>query len=149
MQRQLRLNRANLLAVAVSHDRHSTVGVAKLRRFQKCKRRNALARSKFKSVGNQRIVLVAANLDFVGIALAIVRELSLHVGCPDNSIQMSRSNNRKLTSCDDSVELLLGFAQSADIVKDDLSLFVLLCALGDSGFDRVNHGEEMCIRDRS
>ena len=54
---------------------------------------------------------------------------------------MSRSNNRKLTSCDDSVELLLGFAQSADIVKDDLSLFVLLCALGDSGFDRVNHGE--------
>ena len=133
MERQLRLYGTDLLAVAERRDRYGAIHVPKLRRFQQRERRNTLARSQLKSVGNQCIVLVAANLDFVGIALAIVRELSLHVGCPDNSIQMSRSNNRKLTSCDDSVELLLGFAQSADIVKDDLSLFVLLCALGDSG----------------
>ena len=46
----------------------------------------ALAGSKLKSVGNQRIVLVAANFDLVCVILAVVDKLGFHTGFSDQSI---------------------------------------------------------------
>ena len=86
MERQLRIQRADLLAVAERRDCYGTIYIAELCRFEQRKRRNALASGKLKSICNQSIVLVAANLDFVGIALAIVRELGFHAGFSDQSI---------------------------------------------------------------
>lgn len=54
---------------------------------------------------------------------------------------MSRSSKSNFIVRNDGVELLLCFSKAADIVKDNLSFFVLLCALGDTGFDRVNDRE--------
>ena len=71
MERQLRVQRADLLAVTIRRDGHGAIHVPELRRVQQRQRRNALARSQLKGVGNQCIVLVAANLDFVGIALLL------------------------------------------------------------------------------
>ena len=51
---------------------------------------------------------------------------------------MSRSNNRKLIVRDDSVEVFLGFAETADIVKNDFCFLVLLRTFGDTNLDRVN-----------
>ena len=86
MQGQLRVQRADLLAVTISRNCDRAIHVAKLRRFEKCKCRNALARSQLKSVGNQCIVLVAANLNFVGVRFAVVDELSLYGLFSDQSI---------------------------------------------------------------
>ena len=122
MERQLSAQCADLLTIAVGCDRYDAVCVAKLRRFQQRERRNTLARSQFKSVGNESIVLIASNLDLVGIRFTAVAEISFHVGFPDNSIQMSRSSNINLIVRDDGIELLLGFTETADIVKDNLIL---------------------------
>ena len=54
---------------------------------------------------------------------------------------MSRNSNINLTVGDNRVELLLGFTQSADIVKDNLSFFESLCTFRDANPDCVNHGE--------
>ena len=86
MERQLRLHRADLLAVAERRDRDRAIHVAKLRNFEKRKRRDALACSQLKSVGNERIVFVAANFYLIGIVLAIVDELGFHAGFSDQSI---------------------------------------------------------------
>ena len=72
MQGKFCVQRTDLLTVAVGCDRYDAVCVAKLWRFQQCERRNALASGKLKSVGDQCVIFVAANLDFVGIVLAIV-----------------------------------------------------------------------------
>ena len=50
---------------------------------------------------------------------------------------MSRSSKSNLIVRDDGIELLLGFAQAGNIVKNDLRFRVLLRALGDTGFDLV------------
>ena len=50
MQGQLRIQRADLLAVAECCDRDRAIHVAELRNFEKHKRRDALARSQLKSV---------------------------------------------------------------------------------------------------
>ena len=86
MQGQLCVQRADLLAVTVSRNCDRAIRVAKLRRFQQCERRNTLARSQLKSVGNERIVFVAANFYLIGIVLAIVDELGFHAGFSDQSI---------------------------------------------------------------
>ena len=112
MQGKLCVQRTDLLTIAVGCDRYDAVCVAKLRRFQQRERRNALARGKLENIYNEGIILVATNLDFVGIVLAIVRELSLYVGFPDKRVKMSRSSNINLIVRDDGVELLLGFTQS-------------------------------------
>ena len=112
MERQLRLYGTDLLVVAVGRNCDRAIRVAKLRRFQQRQCRDGFSSGKLKGFHNEGIVLVAANLDFVGIALAIVRELSLHVGCPDKRVKMSRSSNINLIVRDDSIELLLGFTQS-------------------------------------
>ncbi len=54
---------------------------------------------------------------------------------------MSRSSNINLIVCDNRVELLLGFTEPGNVVKDNFSFFESLCSVCDSGFDRVNHGE--------
>ena len=54
---------------------------------------------------------------------------------------MSRSSNINLIVRDDGIELLLGFTQSGNIVKNDLRFLVLLRALRNANLDRVNHGE--------
>ena len=86
MQSQLCVQRADLLAVTISRNCDRAIHVAKLRRFEKCKCRNALARSQLKSVGNERIVFVAANFYLIGIVLAIVDKLGFHAGFSDQSI---------------------------------------------------------------
>ena len=86
MQGQLRIQRADLLAVAECCDRGRAIHIAELRNFEKHKRRDALARSQFKCVGNQRIVFISANFYLVGIALAAVSELGFHAGFSDQSI---------------------------------------------------------------
>ena len=91
------------------------------------------------SICNEGIILVAANLDFVGIRFTAIDELGFHAGFPDNSIQMSRSNNRKLIVRDDGVELLLGLSKTGNVIKYDFRFFMLLRALGDAGFDRVDY----------
>ena len=117
MERQFCLHGADLLAIAERRDCYGAIYIAKLRCFQQRQRRNALASGKLKSVGDQCVIFVAANLDFVGIVLTIVRELRFYRLFPDNSIQMSRSNNSKLIVCDDGIELLLRFTQSRNVVK--------------------------------
>ena len=90
MERQLRIQRADLLTVAECCDRGRAIHIAELRNFEKHKRRDALARSQLKSVGNERIVFVAANFYLIGIVLgivlAIVDELGFHAGFSDQSI---------------------------------------------------------------
>ena len=86
MECQLSLHTADLLAVTISRNCDRAIHVAKLRRFQQRERRDALARSQLKSVGNERIVFVAANLNFVGIRFAAVDELSLYGLFSDQSI---------------------------------------------------------------
>ena len=86
MERQLRLYGTDLLAVAERRDRYGAIHVPKLRRFQQRERRNTLARSQLKSVRNQRIVFIAANLDFVSVTFAVIRKLSFYVGFSDQSI---------------------------------------------------------------
>ena len=86
MQGQLCVQRADLLAVTERSYNDCAVHIAELRRFQQRERRDALARSQFKCVGNQCIVLVAANLNFVGIRFAVVDELSLYGLFSDQSI---------------------------------------------------------------
>ena len=73
MERQLGLYGADLLAVAISRNCDRAIHIAERRCFKQCECRNALASCKLESVSNERIVLVAANLDFVGIVLAVVR----------------------------------------------------------------------------
>ena len=86
MERQLRLHGADLLAVTERRDRDGAIYIAELRRFQQRQRRNALACGKLKSVCNQCIVLVAANLDFVGVRFAVVRRTRLSRWFSDQSI---------------------------------------------------------------
>ena len=86
MERQLRLYGTDLLAVAERRDRYGAIHVPKLRRFQQRERRNTLARSQLKSVGNERIVFVSANFYLIGIVLAIVDKLGFHAGFSDQSI---------------------------------------------------------------
>ena len=54
---------------------------------------------------------------------------------------MSRSSNINLIVRDNRVELLLGFAQSGNIVKNDFRFLVLLCAFGNANLDCVNDRE--------
>ena len=54
---------------------------------------------------------------------------------------MSRSSKSNLIVRDDGSELLLGFAQAGNIVKNDLRFRVLLRALGNANLDRVNDRE--------
>ena len=107
MQGQLRVQRADLLAVTERSYNDCAVHIAELRRFQQRERRDALARSQFKCVGNQRIVFISANFYLVGIALAVVSELGFHAAFPDKRVKMSRSSNINLIVRDDGVELLL------------------------------------------
>ena len=86
MERQLRVQCADLLAVTERRDRDRAIHIAELRNFEKHKRRDALARSQLKSVGNERIVFVAANFYLIGIVLAIVDELGFYAGFSDQSI---------------------------------------------------------------
>ena len=86
MQGQLRVQRADLLAVTISRNCDRAIHVAKLRRFQQRQCRDGFSSGKLKSVGNQCIVLVAANLNFVGILFAVVDELSLYGLFSDQSI---------------------------------------------------------------
>ena len=86
MQGQLRVQRADLFAVAECCDRDRAIHVAKLRRFQQRQCRDGFSSGKLKSVGNQCIVLVAANLNFVGVRFAVVDELSLYGLFSDQSI---------------------------------------------------------------
>ena len=62
------------------------IRVAKLRRFQKRQTGNALACGKLKNVGNQSVILIPADFHLVGVILAVVCELGLHAGFPDQSI---------------------------------------------------------------
>ena len=107
MECQLSLHIADLLSVTESSNSDRAICVPKLRRFQQRQRRNALARSQFKCVGNQRIVFISANFYLVGIALAVVSELGFHAAFPDKRVKMSRSSNINLIVRDDGVELLL------------------------------------------
>ena len=77
-----------LLAVTERSYNDCAVHIAELRRFQQRERRDALARSQFKCVGNQRIVFIAANFYLVGIALAVVSELGFHAAFPDKRVKM-------------------------------------------------------------
>ena len=86
MERQLRLYGTDLLAVAVGRNCDRAIRVAKLRRFQQRQCRDGFSSGKLKSVGNQCIVLVAANLDFVSVTFAVIRKLSFYVGFSDQSI---------------------------------------------------------------
>ena len=86
MERQLSVQRADLLTIAVSCDRYDTVCVPKLRCFQQRERRDALTRGKLKSICNERIVLVAANFHPIGIVRAVVSELGFYAGFSDQSI---------------------------------------------------------------
>ena len=86
MQRQLCVQRADLFTIAVGCDCYGTVGVAKLRCFQQRQCRDGFSCGKLESVGNECIVLVAANLNFVGVRFAVVDELSLYGLFSDQSI---------------------------------------------------------------
>ena len=54
---------------------------------------------------------------------------------------MSRSSKSNLIVCDDGVELLLGFAQSGNVVKNDFRFLVLLRSFCNSYLDGVDDGE--------
>ena len=86
MQNKFSSHGADLLAVAERRDRDRAIHVVKLRNFEKRKRRDRFSGGKLKSVGNQCIVLVAANLNFVGVRFAVVDELSLYGLFSDQSI---------------------------------------------------------------
>ena len=141
MERQLRIQRADLLTVAERRDRDRAIHIAKLRRFQQCERRNTLARSQFKCVGNQRIVFISANFYLVGIALAVVSELGFHAAFPDKRVKMSRSSNSQKIVLDDRVEVFLGFVETGDVVKDDLSFLESLCSVRNANLDGVDDRE--------
>ena len=51
---------------------------------------------------------------------------------------MSRSSKSNLAVRDNRVELLLGFTQSGNVVKNDFRFLVLLRTFGDTNLDRVN-----------
>ena len=57
MERQLRLHRADLLAVAERRDCYGGIYIAKFCRFEQRKRRNALASGKLESICDQRVIL--------------------------------------------------------------------------------------------
>ena len=103
MECQFRVQCADFLAVTERSHNDRTIHIAELRRFQQCERRDALARSQFKCVGNQRIVFISANFYLVGIALAVVSELGFHAAFPDKRVKMSRSSNINLIVRDDGV----------------------------------------------
>ena len=86
MQGQLCVQRADLLTVTECCDRDRAIHIAELRNFEKRKRRDRFSGGKLKSVGNQCIILVAANLDLVGVRFAVVDELSLYGLFSDQSL---------------------------------------------------------------
>ena len=86
MQGQLRVQRADLLAVAEHGDGHGAIYVSKLRRFAQSQRRNTLARRQLKGVCDQRIVLISADFHLVSVTLAVVHKLGFHAGFSDQSI---------------------------------------------------------------
>ena len=86
MERQLRIQHADLLAVAERRDRDRAIHIAELRNFEKRKRRDKFSSGKLEGVSNERIVLVATNLDFVSVAFAVVSELGFYAGFSDQSI---------------------------------------------------------------
>ena len=86
MDHQLCLHTADLLAVAECRDRDRAIYIAELCRFVQRERRNALTSGKLEGVCNVGIVLVAANLNFVGVRFAVVDELSLYGLFSDQSI---------------------------------------------------------------
>ena len=86
MQRQLRVQRANLLAVTICRDRHDAIYVSKLRRFQQRQCRDGFSCGKLKGIRNQRVVLISADFYLVGVRFAVIGELSLYVGFSDQSI---------------------------------------------------------------
>ena len=65
MERQLRLHRADLLAVAERRDCYGAIYIAELCRFEQRKRRNALASGKLESICDQRVILILADFHFV------------------------------------------------------------------------------------
>ena len=86
MQSQLCVQRADLLTVTECCDRDRAIHIAELWNFEKRKRRDRFSGGKLKSVGNQCIVLVAANFYLIGIVLAVVGKLSFYTGFSDQSI---------------------------------------------------------------
>ena len=65
MERQLGLHTANLLAVAIGRNCDRAIHIAEFCRFAQRERRNALAGGKLESVGDQCVIFVTANFDFV------------------------------------------------------------------------------------
>ena len=86
MQNEFSLHGANLFAITISRNCDRAIHIAERRCFKQCERRNALASCKLESVSNERIVLVATNLDFVSVTFAVIRKLSFYVGFSDQSI---------------------------------------------------------------
>ena len=86
MERQLRIQRADLLAVAECCDRDRAIHIAEFRRFQQCQCRDGFSSGKLKSVGNQSVIFVLANFHLVGVVLAVVSELGFHAGFSDQSV---------------------------------------------------------------
>ena len=141
MERQLRLHRADLLAVAERRDCYGAIYIAELCRFEQRKRRNALASGKLESICDQRVILIPADFHLVGVRLAVVRKLGFHVGCPDKCVKMSRSSNSQKIVLDDRVEIFLGFTEPGDVIKDNLGFFERLCSVRNAYLDGVDDRE--------
>ena len=86
MQSQFCVQRADLFAVTERGDSDRAIHVPELRRFQQRQCRDGFSSGKLKGFHNERIVLVAANLNFVGVRFAVVDELSLYGLFSDQSI---------------------------------------------------------------
>ncbi len=67
MECQFRVQCADFLAVTERSHNDRTIHIAELRRFQERQTGNAFTCGQFKSVCNQSVVLIAANLDFIGV----------------------------------------------------------------------------------
>ena len=141
MERQLRLHRADLLAVAERRDCYGGIYIAKFCRFEQRKRRNALASGKLESICDQRVILILADFHFVSVRFAVVDELSFHVGCPDKCVKMSRSSNSQKIVLDDGIEIFLGFTEPGDVIKDNLGFFERLCSVRNAYLDGVDDRE--------
>ena len=127
-------------AVKVIYDRDSTLAVIDMIKVRITERAKQHKETEviFYDVSGLREAQKQLNAIVADNQIALTAPAHLYALVGEQSVKAEFVNNSKLIVRDNRVELLLGFAQSGNVVKNNFRFLVLLRTFGDTNLDRVN-----------